>query len=122
MSESISNGFSLTGIATRLTLRAPITIPLFLPRRTLSQFHGEDIFATSLFHGVAIFLLQFSISMALGVIFGLASSLMLKHSQLHLYPGIESCIITLLAFTSYFMSTGMHMSGECSYLLTLYMR
>lgn len=80
--------------------------------RTLSQFHGEDIFISSLFHGVAIFLLQFSISMALGVMFGLAASLVLKHSKLHLFPGIESCIVTLLAFTSYFLSQGMHMSGE----------
>lgn len=50
--------------------------------------------------------------MALGVIFALACSLVLKHSKLGLYPGIESCIITLVAFTSYFMSTGLHMSGE----------
>jgi hypothetical protein len=52
------------------------------PRRTLSQFHGEKIHVLSFFHGVGIFLLTFCISMALGVIFGLACSLMLKHSEL----------------------------------------
>ena len=54
--------------------------------------------------------------MALGVAFGLVTSLVLKHSQLNLYPGIESCIVTLVAFTSYFLSTGMHMSGVVSLL------
>lgn len=50
--------------------------------RTLSQFHGEKIHVLSFFHGVGIFLLTFFISMALGVIFGLGCSLMLKHSEL----------------------------------------
>lgn len=50
--------------------------------RTLSQFHGEKISLFSFFHGVGIFLLTFCISMALGVMFGLACSLMLKHSEL----------------------------------------
>lgn len=49
---------------------------------TLSQFHGEKIHVLSFFHGVGIFLLTFFISMALGVIFGLGCSLMLKHSEL----------------------------------------
>lgn len=51
-------------------------------RRTLSQFHGEKIHVLSFFHGVGIFLLTFCVSMALGVIFGLSCSLMLKHSEL----------------------------------------
>ena len=50
--------------------------------RTLSQFHGEKIHVLSFFHGVGIFLLTFCISMALGVMFGLVCSLMLKHSEL----------------------------------------
>ena len=52
------------------------------PHRTLSQFHGEPIHVLSFFHGTGIFLLTFCISMALGVIFGLSCSLMLKHSEL----------------------------------------
>jgi sodium/hydrogen exchanger-like protein 6/7 len=51
-------------------------------RRTLSQFHGEKIHVLSFFHGVGIFLLTFLCSMALGVLFGLGCSLMLKHSEL----------------------------------------
>lgn len=37
---------------------------------------------------------------------------MLKHSSLAAYPGIESCLVALIAYTSYFFSNGMHMSGK----------
>jgi sodium/hydrogen exchanger-like protein 6/7 len=71
---------------------------------------------TSIFHGIGIFLLSFSISMALGVAFGLCTSLMLKHSYLHLYPSIESCLVALSAYTCYFFSNGLSMSGIVSLL------
>ncbi|KAJ7069548.1 sodium/hydrogen exchanger [Mycena amicta] len=84
---------------------------------TLSQFHGtEEIFISSIFKGIGIFLLSFSVSMALGVVFGLAMSLLLKHSALHLYPSIETCLVALCAYTCYFFSNGMSMSGIVSLL------
>ncbi|KAK8858738.1 sodium/hydrogen exchanger 3 [Kwoniella newhampshirensis] len=83
---------------------------------TLSQFHGEDIYLSSLFHGVGIFLFSFLVSMALGVAFGLCCSLGLKHSHLATYPHIESCIVALVAYTSYFFSNGIAMSGIVSLL------
>lgn len=91
----------------------------------------------SFFHGVGIFLLTFCISMALGVVFGLACSLMLKHSELGTvshsserfqvskllarltrsfavgrYTEIEACLVLLIAYTSYFFSNALTMSGE----------
>lgn len=54
--------------------------------------------------------------MALGVVFGLACSLMLKHSRLNEYPELESCLVILIAYTSYFFSNGLTMSGEPSCL------
>ena len=54
--------------------------------------------------------------MALGVCFGLGMSLLLKHSSLHLYPAIESCLTTLCAYTCYFFSNGLSMSGIVSLL------
>ncbi len=54
--------------------------------------------------------------MALGVAFGLGMSLMLKHSSLNLYPGIESCLVALSAYTCYFFSNGLSMSGIVSLL------
>ncbi|KAH0834092.1 Sodium/hydrogen exchanger family-domain-containing protein [Lanmaoa asiatica] len=83
---------------------------------TLTQFHGTEIFLSSIFHGIGIFLLSFSVSMALGVSFGLAMSLVLKHSSLSLYPSIESCLVALCAYTCYFFSNGLSMSGIVSLL------
>ena len=85
--------------------------------RTLSHFkNSEEIYTSHFMHGVGIFLLSFSTSMALGVAFGLACSLMLKHSSLALFPRIESCLVALIAYTSYFFSNGCGMSGIVSLL------
>jgi sodium/hydrogen exchanger-like protein 6/7 len=54
--------------------------------------------------------------MALGVAFGLGMSLLLKHSHLNLYPSIESCLVALCAYTCYFFSNGLTMSGIVSLL------
>jgi sodium/hydrogen exchanger-like protein 6/7 len=85
-------------------------------RRTLSQFHGEDISIYSFFHGTGIFLFTFGISLALGVSFGLSMSLILKYSSLHAFPAIESCLVALIAYTCYFLSNGLSMSGIVSLL------
>jgi sodium/hydrogen exchanger-like protein 6/7 len=91
-------------------------LTIFFFERTLSQFHGTEIYLSSLFHGTGIFLLSFSVSMALGVAFGLAMSLVLKHSSLAVYPSIESCLVALCAYTCYFFSNGISMSGIVSLL------
>ncbi|KAG0706190.1 sodium/hydrogen exchanger [Suillus ampliporus] len=83
---------------------------------TLAQFHGTEIYISSIFHGIGIFLLSFSVSMALGVSFGLGMSLILKHSSMSLYPSIESCLVALCAYTCYFLSNGLSMSGIVSLL------
>ena len=54
--------------------------------------------------------------MALGVAFGLAMSLILKHSSLAMYPSIETCLVALCAYTCYFFSNGISMSGIVSLL------
>jgi sodium/hydrogen exchanger-like protein 6/7 len=43
-------------------------------------------------------------------------SLLLKHSSLNLYPQIETCLVALIAYTSYFLSNGLSMSGIVSLL------
>lgn len=50
--------------------------------------------------------------MMLGVTFGLGCSLGLKHSHLSTFPHIESCLVALCAYTSYFFSNAIRMSGE----------
>lgn len=54
--------------------------------------------------------------MALGVAFGLSMSLLLKHSSLNAFPSIESCLVALSAYTCYFFSNGIGMSGIVSLL------
>ena len=54
--------------------------------------------------------------MALGVVFGLGMSLVLKHSSLSLYPSIETCLVALCAYMCYFFSNGLSMSGIVSLL------
>ncbi|KAK2460386.1 hypothetical protein APHAL10511_007551 [Amanita phalloides] len=83
---------------------------------TLTRFHGSEIYLSSLFHGIGIFLLSFSGSMAMGVVFGLAMSLLMKHSSLNLYSSIESCLVALCAYTCYFFSNGLGLSGIVSLL------
>lgn len=89
-----------------------IFIFIYHSTRTLSHFHGEKISILSFFHGVGIFLLVFLTSMALGVVFGLTCSLMLKHSRVAQFPEIESCLVLLIAYTSYFFSNASTMSGK----------
>ncbi|KAJ7573987.1 sodium/hydrogen exchanger [Mycena floridula] len=81
---------------------------------TLTKF--KEFHVSSILHSVGIFLLSFSVSMALGVAFGLSMSLLLKHSSLNLYPSIESCLVALAAYTCYFFSNGLSMSGIVSLL------
>lgn len=54
--------------------------------------------------------------MALGIAFGLFMSLTLKHSYLAQFPKIESCLVALCAYTCYFFSNGLSMSGIVSLL------
>ncbi|KAJ2914019.1 hypothetical protein MD484_g6391, partial [Candolleomyces efflorescens] len=83
---------------------------------TLSKFHGEEVYLGSIFHGVGIFLISFLLSTLLGITFGLLMSLLLKHSHLHHFPHIESCLVALCAYTCYFLSTGLTLSGIVSLL------
>ncbi|KAK0553179.1 monovalent cation:H+ antiporter, CPA1 (nhx1) [Tilletia horrida] len=83
---------------------------------TLSTFRNKEIYISSVFHGVGLFLIVFTLSMFLGVAFGLGCSLMLKHSKLSHYPGLESCLVLLLAYMSYFFSNSVTMSGIVSLL------
>ena len=83
---------------------------------TLSKFRGSEIYISSIYHGVGIFFLSFSGSMALEIAFGLLASLLLKRSSLSRYPQIKSCLTPLVAYTSHFFSDGLHMSGIVSLL------
>lgn len=83
---------------------------------TAQKFSGESLHITSLFKGVGLFLMTFTISLMIGVIVGITTALILKHSHVRRFPQIESCLVLLFAYASYFFSNGCHMSGIVSLL------
>ncbi|KAJ3327811.1 monovalent cation:H+ antiporter, CPA1 (nhx1) [Blyttiomyces sp. JEL0837] len=94
-------------------LNDSVAIVLFT---TLNQFHGKEITIANIFQGVGSFLGVFFGSLMIGVIIALICSLMLKHSYLHQYPSLESCLISLLAYSSYLLSNAIQLSGIVSLL------
>ncbi|KAI0841663.1 sodium/hydrogen exchanger [Hypoxylon sp. FL0890] len=70
----------------------------------------------SFFEGVGIFLLIFFGSLLIGVLVGVGTALALKFTYIRRYPQIETCLIVLIAYASYFFSQGLKMSGIVSLL------
>ncbi|KAG9301684.1 hypothetical protein G9A89_016755 [Geosiphon pyriformis] len=100
-----------------------VAIVLF---QTLKQFEGKELHLSNIIRGIGTFLGIFTASLWIGIIIALLCALisfdniykvnMLKYSQLHKYPAIESCMIGLIAYNSYFFSNGLKMSGIVSLL------
>ncbi|KAJ3094380.1 monovalent cation:H+ antiporter, CPA1 (nhx1), partial [Phlyctochytrium planicorne] len=96
-------------------LNDSVAIVLFA---TLGQFQGQEVSVSNILRGIGSFLGSFFGSVMIGVIIALICSLMLKHSYLHRFPSLESCIIFLLAckYSSYLLSNGIKLSGIVSLL------
>lgn len=94
-------------------LNDAISIVMF---ETCQKFHGQPAKFSSLVAGAGLFLMTFSVSLLIGVLIGMLVALILKHTHIRRYPQIESCLILLIAYESYFFSNGCHMSGIVSLL------
>lgn len=94
-------------------LNDAISIVMF---ETCQQFHGKAVSFSSFFEGVGLFLMTFTISTIIGMSVGIIVALILKHSHIRRYPQIETCLVLLFAYQSYFFSNGAHMSGIVSLL------
>ncbi|MCJ1306918.1 monovalent cation:H+ antiporter, CPA1 (nhx1) [Agyrium rufum] len=66
----------------------------------------------SLFEAIGTFLLVFFGSLVIGVAVGILTTLGLKWTRVRRFPKIESCLILLIAYASYFFATGISMSGK----------
>jgi sodium/hydrogen exchanger-like protein 6/7 len=73
---------------------------------------GGTLGFVSLIEGIGIFLAVFFGSLIIGVIIGIATALGLKYTYVRRFPKIESCIVVLIAYASYFFANGLHMSGK----------
>ena len=76
---------------------------------------GGDKSATltiaSLFEAIGIFFLVFFGSLLVGVVVGIGTALGLKYTLVRKFPKIESCLILLIAYASYYFANGAYMSG-----------
>lgn len=94
-------------------LNDAVAIVLFeTAQRYKEQGTGGNLGILSLFEGVGIFLAVFFGSLMIGVFIGIGTALLLKFTYLRRFPKIESCMIVLVAYASYFFSNGLHMSGK----------
>ena len=63
------------------------------------------------FEAFGYFFLVFFGSLFLGVLVGIGTALLLKYTLVRRFPKIESCLIILIAYASYFFANGVEMSG-----------
>jgi sodium/hydrogen exchanger-like protein 6/7 len=93
-------------------LNDAIAIVLFETARKYNDPNVGKLTPLSFFESIGVFLMVFFGSLIIGLIIGLATSLLLKFTHIRRDPKIESCIIILIAYASYFFANAIHMSGE----------
>jgi len=72
---------------------------------------GGGIGMWSLLHGIWYFLSEFFGSLAIGALVGVATALGLKYTYVRRYPNIESSLVVLIAYATYFFAQAIGMSG-----------
>ncbi|KAG9234452.1 Sodium/hydrogen exchanger family-domain-containing protein [Amylocarpus encephaloides] len=93
-------------------LNDAVAIVLFETAQRYKEGSGKGSYGfLSLLEGVGIFLAVFFGSLVIGVAVGIGTALVLKFTFVRRFPKIESCLIVLIAYASYFFSNGLHMSG-----------
>ena len=73
---------------------------------------GQSLTITSAFEALGIFFLVFFGSLFIGIVVGVGTALLLKFTLVRRYPKIESCLIILIAYASYYFANGAMMSGS----------
>lgn len=98
-------------------LNDAIAIVLFETAQKYAESDAGSLTFLHLFEAIGVFLLVFFGSMVVGVIVGIMTALGLKYTHVRRQPKIESCLIVLVAYASYFFSNGVLLSGKLeSYL------
>ncbi|RAL10069.1 bifunctional K:H/Na:H antiporter NHX1 [Aspergillus homomorphus CBS 101889] len=97
-------------------LNDAIAIVLFETAQKYADSEASSLTFLNLFEAIGLFLLVFFGSMIVGVIVGIMTALGLKYTHVRRQPKIESCLIVLIAYASYFFSNGVYLSGIVSLL------
>lgn len=92
-------------------LNDAIAIVLFETAQRYREGASGNLNIISLFEAIGIFLLVFFTSLMIGVVVGVGTALALKYTLVRRFPKIESCLVFLIAYATYFFSNGVHMSG-----------
>jgi sodium/hydrogen exchanger-like protein 6/7 len=97
-------------------LNDAIAIVIFETAQKYKEGEAATYGFLSFFEGTGIFLLVFFGSLLIGVVVGVLTALLLKFTYVRRFPKIESCLIVLIAYATYFFSHGIHLSGIVSLL------
>ncbi|CAK7267288.1 monovalent cation:H+ antiporter, CPA1 (nhx1) [Sporothrix epigloea] len=97
-------------------LNDAIAIVIFETAQKSKTSSATSSSVVSLIKGVGIFLRDFFGSLLIGALVGIMAALCLKYTYLRRYSKIESCLIVLIAYATYFFSQAVHMSGIVSLL------
>ncbi|UKZ56617.1 hypothetical protein TrVGV298_010456 [Trichoderma virens] len=98
-------------------LNDAIAIVIFETAQYIKKSEGKANYGIiSFFDGIGMFLLVFFGSMLIGIVVGIGTALLLKFTYVRRFPKIESCLIILIAYATYFFSHGVHASGIVSLL------
>lgn len=97
-------------------LNDAIAIVLFETAQKYADSEAGSLTFLNLFEAGGLFFLVFFGSMLVGIIVGIITALGLKYTHVRRMPKIESCLIVLVAYASYFFSNGVYLSGIVSLL------
>ncbi|ERT00733.1 sodium/hydrogen exchanger 3 [Sporothrix schenckii ATCC 58251] len=97
-------------------LNDAIAIVIFESAQKSKNGSATSSSIVSLLKGIGIFLKDFFGSMLIGALVGIIAALCLKYTYVRRYPKIESCLIVLIAYATYFFSQAVEMSGIVSLL------
>ena len=76
------------------------------------KIKGSSLTLASLLEAFGIFFLVFFGSLLIGVAIGIATALLLKFTLVRRFPKIESCLVILIAYASYYFANGVHATGR----------
>ena len=88
------------------------TAQKYIPNGEAAKPGEGTLTIVSLFEAIGIFLLVFVGSLIIGVAIGILTTLGLKFTYVRRFPKIESCLVILIAYASYFSANAMDMSGR----------
>ncbi|KAI1335151.1 Sodium/hydrogen exchanger family-domain-containing protein [Xylariaceae sp. FL0016] len=97
-------------------LNDAIAIVIFETAQQYKDGEAGSYGFTSFFLGIGTFLLSFFGSLLIGVTVGVGTALVLKFTYVRRYTQIETCLIVLITYASYFFSQAVRMSGIVSLL------